>query len=347
MRGVFASFCILLLSTSLSACSSTDEEYWERGGFTDPGVSQEWMDEGFSPSNAMEWKKAAFSPEEAKTWYEHTFTVEDAKRWMKNKGFGKSSGEAAARWRDAGFTPEEAHPYISKGLRIEDAVNDRQEKVAARGRDEEWKSCGFSSEEKAKWRKEKFDFWSACSWRKEGFSLGEAAQWHLQGFKSKEATDWRRAGFSPSSASPWKTFGFPPLIAHSWKIHGIPPRLAVSLSSVGISPSSARRVVSSSRRSCGGRVPSDSFPFGMSPYSLEGHCYIMEASTVFQLFGRSRGLMTVGYGGNELFYADTTPQILDSSSFPAIVKVVGVYKYETAMGSINIVPKVKRVISLK
>ena len=57
--------------------------------------------------------------------------------------------------------------------------------------------------------------------------------------------------------------------------------------------------------------------------------------------------MTVGYGGNELFYADTTPQILDSSSFPAIVKVVGVYKYETAMGSINIVPKVKRVISLK
>lgn len=328
--------------------SDSDEAQWEAAGFSpdEPGIAASWRDQAISPGASMMWRKASFTPPEAKSWESNFFTIQEAEAWIKVAGFDKFSGNDAASWRKAGFTPETATPYRLKGISLADAVASREQNADALKRDREWKSCGFSRDEKLRWEYAGYSSPSACPWKKEKFSLDSARKWKAVNIDAGDAFMWRLSGFSPSAASEWKAAGFAPSDAALEKRNGLTPLLASLTEAAGRSLSSARLIAKSSKRECG-QVPGTAYPYMESPYSLVGHCFIMENAFVYQLLGRSRGIMSAGYGGGEFFYINAGREIADSNLFPAIVKVIGVYKYETVMGSVNIIPSVKKIASIR
>lgn len=328
--------------------SNSDEAQWEAAGFSpdEPEIAAGWREQNISPRASMMWREASFLPAEAKSWEGNFFTIQEAENWIRIGGFSKSSGNDAASWRNAGFTPEKAAPYALKGIPLADAIASRQQKADALSRDREWSACGFSRDERLKWKRNGYDSRDACSWKKKDFSLGSAKEWKSVNFDVEEASLWRTAGFTPSAASDWKSIGFMPADAARSRRVGLTPLLASVMRMAGTRSSSVPLIIRRAKNYCG-QMPDNDYPFMTSPYSLEGHCYVMEAASIYQLIGKSRGIMSAGYGEGELFYIDTSGEILDPNAFPAIVKVTGVYKYETVAGSVNIIPLVKKITSLR
>lgn len=147
---------------------------------------KDWIEAGFTASEARKWDKAGFILEAAKGWRDAGSSLSEAKEWEKT-GLSRST---AKEWMKEGFTPSKT---------------------------KEWRDAGFFSPAKAqKWKATKFTPAEAEKFKKKGFDLEEAKRlkesdlgkkWKKTGLDLIEAKEWEEAGFSPASAKEWKTAG--------------------------------------------------------------------------------------------------------------------------------------------
>ncbi len=343
-------FCLIILSL-LGACmtgweslgySKEDESAWESAGFgvNDYELADKWRTHGFDPEESRKWTNAGFSPDDAVLWHNEGFTPKEATLWEKEGGFSAGLVSAAYSWKKAGFSPSQAKKFMAMNISPSDAADENNKNE----RDEELETCPIPKENIQSWETAGFDRDQACAWKKSGFSRDEAMKWKSNDIDLREALFWKSYKFKASEATKWRESGVSVERAAKLKRLGVPPALAKVFSSG--SARIIKRAIGVIRSRCHSIPEENWIPVGGSPYSLKGKCFALQRSSIYQLLGRNRGLMSEGSDGYgpALFYIDSGNRTLDPSLFPAIVKVVGVFKYETTLGSENIIPRVSLVV---
>ena len=284
-----------------------------------PGcVPSEWAHTGFDSDEVGIWKPAGFTPSEAKEWKSDGFTVFDAETW-KSRGISPSEAE---EWKSAEFTPSDAKKWKSLGFTLSEA--------------EEWKPAGFTPSD-------------AKEWKSAGFTPLDAGTWNSAGISPSEVRNWKSAGVDSSEARSWKSLGVTnPSDVRRWKSAGVTtPSEAAQWINKNLTFHNARKYQLFMKHAC----PKGVFGLGFviqNPYSLKGTCINLDFAGVSQYLGRNKALIRI-LPYNQIAYLNTGSHPIQTTlngfvlgaTLYGVGIVSGVYKYETALRTISIVPYLK------
>jgi hypothetical protein len=332
----------------------TEAQHWKENGFTAPDIAA-WKKAGFRLSEAVDWRNAKFKTAEAHEWKNDSFDLLGAIKW---KGAKFSPAEArewqqasfdlpeAIKWRDAKFSLLDAKEWKDNGFSVDEAKNYR-----AKGYDPtlaRWVKGGFNPDEAAKWIEHSFAltgnslYETALVWKNAGFNYEEAMKWTEDGFSLEEAKKnkgiglkealrrrevaeerretalWIKKGFSLKELAFWKEAKFNTEDAIKAKERGETLNEAIELKPCGYNESIADLVQT-------------------NPYDVKNKCFQF-AGQRLQLLGRSTALFSVG---QFIFYVDFAPGSVPMYCSSGVVKGIGTFSYVTAMGTENIIPKMK------
>lgn len=159
--------------------------------------------------------------------------------------------------------------------------------------------------------------------------------WANTGLSRSEQNQWENAGFLPNEAKKWKRAHFSIQQAEEWIGQGV------------TTPESARKVMANNREKnarINSLCPAGVRKFNIiytNPYTVQEKCYSF-SGRFFQLLGRSKALFFSWPFSKNTVLIDFSPQPVPNGIwFNGIVKGQGVYKYQSAMGVEELVPKLK------